>query len=369
MNAPRLDALAGRLLERARSGHVDPPHPENRRQAILLVERAIRRKSRRRAVVRASFAAAAMAVLGLGLARFGLHRAAPLAAQPPRTAAGIVVVGHPTGGGATVVQTGTQAPLTEGRSLPTGSRIRARLDGHVVLSVSTGTELTVEEGGEVSIVDSGPSEVFAVHAGAIRAEVAKLHPGQRFIIRTPDSEVEVRGTSFRVAVTEGDPACEGGTVTRVSVFEGVVSVRHSGEEARITAGGEWPNGCTGRKEPPAEARGEKARLGARRPASGPSSQIESVRPSSDLAEQNDCMARAFAAKRRGAIQEAIQGFETFVARYPTSSLVESALAERMRLLRGVDAARAVKAAEQYLSRYPKGFARSEAEAVFRMEPR
>src|SRR5689334_6312177 len=123
MNAPRFDALAARLLERERSGSVAPPHPEDRRRAIFLIEQAMRRKSRRRAVARWALAAAAIAVLGLGLARFAAHTKAPLATRPapaePRSE--VTVVGHPTGGGATVVETGTPAPLTDGRALAAGS--------------------------------------------------------------------------------------------------------------------------------------------------------------------------------------------------------------------------------------------------------
>jgi outer membrane protein assembly factor BamD (BamD/ComL family) len=89
---------------------------------------------------------------------------------------------------------------------------------------------------------------------------------------------------------------------------------------------------------------------------------------SDLGEQNDFFATALAAKKRGAAAEAIQGFEAFVARYPSSSLVESALAQRMKLLRGVDAGRAKRAAAEYLARYPRGFARADAEAIERQAP-
>jgi hypothetical protein len=369
MTAPRFDALAGRLIERARSGGVDPPLPEDRRRAIMAIEQAMRRKNRRRLWLRAALVAAAVAVVGLGLGGFALRRAsAPLAAHPAAThsPAEVTVVGHPTGGGATVVETGTPAPLTDGRALAAGSRILARADGHVVLSVSTGTRLTVEEGGDVSIVDSGPAEVFAVRAGAVRAEVAKLQAGQRFVIRSPDAEVEVRGTSFRVAVAEADPACEGGTVTRVSVFEGVVTVRHAGQEARIAAGQSWPSGCVAKPEA-GSVHAAKGRVAAR-PLTAETGPAVLEEISSDLREQNDCIARAFAAKRRGATREAIEGFETFVARYPASPLVENALVQRMQLLHGLDPGRAVKAAEQYLSRYPRGFARGEARTIEQQGP-
>jgi hypothetical protein len=89
---------------------------------------------------------------------------------------------------------------------------------------------------------------------------------------------------------------------------------------------------------------------------------------SDLAEQNDSFARAIAAKNRGAAPEALAAFESFVARYPASQLLESALVERMRLLRTVDRRRAREAAHQYLAKFPAGFAHTEAQALERETP-
>jgi hypothetical protein len=282
------------------------------------------------------------------------------------------VVGHPIGGGATIIAGGAPVPLVDGRSLASGSRILARPDGHVALALSTGSQLTVEEGGDVSIDQSDSSQIFAVHAGALRAHVAKLEPQQRFIIRTPDSEVEVRGTSFHVAIAESDPTCGQGTITRVTVDEGVVSVRHGQEEARVGAGQEWPSGCIARVSAPTVARPGKSAATVppvhTTTGVGSSSAVEPTQASSDLGEQNDSFARALAAKRRGANAEAIEAFEAFVARYPQSPLVESALAQRMQLLRTSDPARASAAADQYLARYPKGFARAEAESIKRQTP-
>jgi len=365
MTTPRLAAVEGRVLSRRARAPIAPPAAEDRARAIDLIERAIGRRRRRRLAVMWTFAAAAIAVLGLGVRHF-VPRGEALAERRSAPSRTVTVVGYPAGGGATVVGTGSPAPLADGKSLARGSRILARSDGHVLLSVSTGTRLTVEEGGDLSIVDSGADQVFALGGGAVRAEVAKLEPHERFIIRTPDSEVEVRGTSFRVAIAESDPACEGGTVTRVSVKEGVVAVRHDGQEARVAAGKSWPSACVARAVPtvPRSPRGVAA-TGQAKPSSPESapSTAASVAAESDLREQNDAFARAFAAKRRGATAEAIQGFESFVARYPTSSLVESAFAQRMQLLRGLDPARARAAAEQYLSRFPRGFARVEAQSI------
>jgi TolA-binding protein len=96
--------------------------------------------------------------------------------------------------------------------------------------------------------------------------------------------------------------------------------------------------------------------------------MDSTQIASDLGEQNDAFSRALAAKRRGAGREAIDAFDAFVARFPSSPLVESALAQRMQLLRTIDSARARTAAEQYLARYPRGFAASEAASIRRASP-
>jgi hypothetical protein len=157
----------------------------------------------------------------------------------------------------------------------------------------------------------------------------------------------------------------------VTVYEGVVSVRHSGQEARIAAGQNWPSTCVELHDQPTE-RATKRPVGSspQRTASveTPSSAPEPLQPGSDLGEQNDLFGRALAAKRSGVTGEAIQGFEAFISRYPSSSLAESAFAQRMKLLRTVDRARAAAAAEQYLARYPHGFARADAEAIRRDAP-
>jgi hypothetical protein len=375
MTSQRFDALAARLLERTREGEVEPPPRDDRARAIAAVEKAIRRKARRRILIRSALAAAAVVALGASVARLARHDAG-LTAHVERTAApvNVTVVGHPRGGGATVVETGTPTPLTEGRSLASGSRIVAQPDGDVVLALSTGTRLTVEQNGDLAIVDRGPDELFALRVGAVRADVAKLHSGQRFVIRTPDAEVEVRGTSFRVATADADPACENGTVTRVEVYEGIVSVRHAGREARVGAGQSWPSDCASSSAPSQGTPKPRASavVSRRSPAtlatSGASAHEAEESLASDLREQNDAFGRALAAKRRGSTREAIDAFDAFVARYPTSSLVENALVQRMRLLRETEPKRAAAAARQYLARYPNGFARSEAEARLRRAP-
>jgi hypothetical protein len=349
------------------------------------MEQALMRRRRRHVALRWTWVAEIVFLVGASGAWFATHRNARAVATQTtelRSPPSITVVGHPAGAGAVVEQTGAPAPLFDGKALETGSRIVTRADGHAVLSLSTGTRLTMEEEADVTIVDNGPLQVFAIRSGAVQADVAKLVAGQRFLLRTPDAEIEVRGTSFRVAIDDPDSSCEGGTLTRVTVFEGVVNVRHGGGEVQVVAGQMWPVDCFAPRSP--TARGARpvgeVKTGSA-PASSPSAvashgairlparDVEPVpfsgRSPSDLQEQNDSFARALALKHRRASPESLAAFEKFVTDYPSSPLLESALVERMRLLCAIDRRRASDAARQYLARYPGGIAREEARAIER----
>ena len=68
--------------------------------------------------------------------------------------------------------------------------------------------------------------------GELTLQVRKQDRDERFLVVVPDGEVEVRGTTFEVAV-------HGGITTRVHVDEGVVIVRVK-EGATLTSGESWP---------------------------------------------------------------------------------------------------------------------------------
>jgi hypothetical protein len=92
------------------------------------------------------------------------------------------------------------------------------------------------------------------------------------------------------------------------------------------------------------------------------SQTESVRIS-DLAKQNNIYARASAERNQGHSGEALELYQELISQFPSSALVESACVQRMRILRDANPAAAAREAKQYLSRFPKGFARGEAESL------
>jgi hypothetical protein len=381
VSGPRYAALARRLLVQRDTSALPapPPRVDERARAIATIEQAIAARRRHKRLLRVAFgsvAAAAALACVLGGSRL-MARHGALASAPSPAGTGVQIVAHPVAGagGANVVVSGEQAPLVEGRALPAGSRIVTPPNGRASLSFSTGTSVALGEGADLSIEsiehESG-SQVLRLAGGFVDLHVAKLSPGQRFIVDTADSEVEVRGTRFRVGMAEPNAACGGGALTRVTVSEGVVVVRHGGVESRVAAGEEWPRGCAAPASAPLTvvAAGAKASASGPAPGAAAGAQGRAARgdrggrsQASELAEQNDLYADASVAKRRGDVQGALGGFDRLLTKYPAGPLAESACVERMRLLRGVAPERASASARDYLARYPNGVARPEAEAL------
>ena len=357
MTIPFYARIAGRLLARQERATVPPPSPGDRAAAISAIERAIaarRRTRRRNRWLGGLAAAAALALVAGGAVHEMRHRSQNVTSSQATQSHGpaeMQVVGYTVRGAASVVSSGGSAPLSERRMLPAGSRVVTPAGGRVMLAFATGTDVALGEAADMTIVDEGATQALRLDHGSLDLHVAKLSADQRFLVQTPDAEVEVRGTQFKVSLVSPDAACGAGTPTRVAVSEGVVVVRQAGVESRVEAGQQWPSGCT---QAPVATRAS----GSSAPH-GPSS----VAPASSLGEQNDMFADAMAAKRRGDTGEALADFDRFLARYPASPLAESATVERMRLLRSADPGRAQAAARQYLGRYPNGFARAEAESI------
>lgn len=375
MTAPRYARLAGKLFMQGRlSIPPSPPALETRTRAIAAVERAIiaRRRRIRVAGWTTTFVAVAAVAAAVSLVlkrdsffRYGAPSSGGTAARDAQ------IVAHPMGAGARMVTSASQAALPEGAALPSGSRVLTSANGGVDLSFSTGTNVVLGAWGDMTLIGDGVAQVVRLDSGSVDLHVAKLAKGQRFLVDTPDAEVEVRGTRFRVSVVPADPLCAHGTWTRVSVTEGVVEVRHSGTLARLVAGDQWPSDCgrTASVAPgaaPGELGGVPPRDATPMLPSGHSSrrgERAAAFAESTLRAQNNLFAQAVAVKRAGNSQAAIAILDRFLTRYPTSPLTESVIVERMRLLRSTDPVRALAAAQQYLARYPAGFAHAEAASM------
>ncbi len=372
------DRVASAL--RARSLSDLPVSAESRTASIAALEKALRDKtlsrSRRRrfAIIGSAAAIAATLALAFGLARH--HAAANTVASTPTTPStpahddAVTMVAHPSGGGASVVASSGADPTTlgEGSRIVRGSRVVAGPSGRALLALSTGTQLTVEESGDLTVLENGTEQRFRLGSGRVHADVAKLHEGDRFLVETSDTEVEVRGTSFDVAVVDPVSSCGDGVRTRVSVHEGVVVVRHDGRLDRVVAGEEWPRNCpTVKPTPPhTSAATSVSAVSAVSPVS-PVNAANAANPSlakTTLVAENALVQQGMDAKRAGDYATAATIFDRYLTTYPHGNplLVESATKERMRALRKSGDTRARDAARKYLDAYPSGDARPEAEA-------
>ncbi len=400
------------LLVRFRS---DAParEPADRQALVGAVHQALARRSRRSAwrpqLHRAGVLAAAGAVVLI--AGWVLSGRVSLVPAPPfpSEGEGRLVLGTRAGRSMTVLESGNpdgdrvsdgavvlaagagRQRLARGMTLVSGTDLVAPVAGEVRIGTTEGTTLTLEKGGRLTVLEQSSAQRFALRGGAVRVQVAKLRPLERFLITTDDAEVEVHGTVFRVATVPGDPTCGNGVRTRVSVFEGVVSVRVGGAETSVPAGAEWPEGC------PTPAGISAAQAVAPRTFSGVVMRADHARRSvssapavvgavagrkafvaagrsasagtSALTVQNDLFAAAIRAKQQKRFSDAIRVFSRLVETYPDGPLTEGAMAQRMTLLVTVDAAGANRAAFEYLERFPAGFAHAEARRVAGSAPR
>jgi hypothetical protein len=360
MNIPSYAALAAKLLGR----HVPPAVGvgADRERSLRTIERAMLARARRRLVFRgaALLASAAALVLAWQVVRHARSGA--------EASAQVAIDVSPAGRGAALMAGGNAQPLAEKAELTPGQRIETPLDGGASLRLSTGTSMDLAQNTSFRVESQGSTEKFSLQRGELAAHVSKLKTGERFIIATPDAEIEVRGTRFRARVLEQAEACGDGSRTRLDVTEGLVEVRARGASVFVPAGEHWPKDCSSDAVPAAVAE----RAAAPAPASAedgkhrfaPSAEsTRAAEKASLLAQQNDAFAEAVALRRQGDSAAALRAYQDFMTRYPSSPLAENAMVERLRLLAGKKSSRARDEAQRYLQRYPHGFAFKEAEQL------
>lgn len=347
--------------------------PERRDEAVERLAAALRirahRRRRRRLVASCAVAASLLAVAG-----------ATMLTKRQNSTAGVHDLGHVSEGtgAVTVLRDGHPSALGANAVVSEGSELRTPPHAEARLDFANGTKVSIGGGTHLLLIEQSSHKRFALRTGSLSAKVAKLRPDERFIVVTNDSEVEVRGTEFRVTVTEPDPRCGGGTATRLEVSEGVVAIRHDGIETAVAAGERWPN-ChvlttaapAAIHESPTEARTPDLPPRSKPPVGAVHAQPDhpvtasSVNPSaaSALAAQNALYSRALRERQEGRSAVALASVDELIATYPDGPLLESAHLLRMRILTGSDRPRAVAAAREYLQRYPNGFGRTEASAL------
>jgi len=335
-----LAELAAQVLAGDEPTHL-PRSLDHRASQIAALERALRARARFRWLRAArggvAVAAAAAAILMVWLAwRPAAPPAGPIVAPSPgpRSSPVLASVDRVTG---PVEVGGIERDLAAGDEIAPGTRLRVRSGGGLALRLNTGTRLGLTGGASMRVADRGPVSRFELDAGAFTAEVAKLDPGRRFVVATPDAEVEVRGTRFQVVVAPAPGPCDPLTRTTVVVDEGVVVVRFGARELQVAAGQRWPE-CPAAGPaaagPAHRVDRSRARRHAVKAAAGAAlaqPAAPTSAPSSTLAEQNDLLAAALTAERRGALDEAERWLDRLVSLYPDGQLADSARAQRRRL--------------------------------------
>lgn len=204
----------------------------------------------------------------------------------------------------------------------------------LILTAADGTTIDLQPWSELKLLRADAERWLRLGSGAVSVHVAKLTEGERFVILTPDAEVEVRGTRFHVALVPAADDCGHGTPTRVVVDEGVVVVRSSQGEVRVEAGKSWPAGCSSSQVAPSSSRSIRAVASAKRSSKGLPAIQNADRndgASSTLATENDLFSAALKAERLGDRRAATQLLDVLVARFPKSPLKESAERARTRL--------------------------------------
>jgi TolA-binding protein len=244
-------------------------------------------------------------------------------------------------------------------------RTETGASAHAVLA--SGAVVTVQASSSVRFQahrkGTDGTEDLALEKGTILLKVPKLGSHRHLSIHTPDAVVTVRGTEFSVTVRERD----GHAITDVKVVEGSVWVESKGREVTLEKGSDWsseaePSASRAENESPVAPEPPGISVPATPVAHG--SNANRDEPTSTLGAENDQYQRGVSAARLGDDRKAVGAFDTFLQRYPSSPLAQSAEVERFRALKRLgrvdDAARRAK---QYLTAFPGGFARDEAQTL------
>jgi hypothetical protein len=239
---------------------------------------------------------------------------------------------------------------------------------HVELPTSnerTATVLVPDSGATFAREERGSVDSVALADGGVTFRVRHLADGERFIVRTDDATIEVRGTIFRVEA-------EHGRIRRVSVSEGRVEVAFEHADVFVGAGESWTPPFVADADPAAKSHSELPRSvtpttsaapasSAAPPVSSSSPASPSVSPSASAATHNEALARAEAALARGDDAAAVKDLLP-VASTPSPD-EDSAFLLVVALERAGRHAEAGEAARRYLKLFPNGFRRAEAQVI------
>lgn len=271
------------------------------------------------------------------------------------------------GSGATMEINGVSSVLSVGSALP---------EGALLAPSSQAVELRFESGSSARFDAQARVQLVAAHAGveALRlirgGTQVEVPPDGRpvvFSVETEAARVVVHGTQFSVQV---EP--ESGR-TRVAVTRGRVSVHpQKGEPLSLVAGGSWRSPRTELQQVKSgDAGSESAAESAPSPRAETAHERVARRRARTprqsrrrLGAENDLFLRAMALKGKGDDRGALERLLEFEQRYPQSLLSQEVRVEHFRVLLRLDRLdQAAEVANDYMRRWPRGFAREEARDV------
>ena len=204
-STPPLARKAAKVLSQPR----DAPKGESdeaRLETVSAIKAALRDRAKRRRRMRWLVPTCTTAAAAAILVTVGWSAMHPTPAVECRTSttpptSGDTVVAAPAlkaervHGSVFVMAQGSRRPLTEGSRAELGQAI-AVTDGNATLVLASGTRLEVEGKSDLSVTEEGNTHIVHLSSGAVTATVAKVAPGSRFVVRTEEADVEVRGTIF-----------------------------------------------------------------------------------------------------------------------------------------------------------------------------
>ena len=279
--------------------------------------------------------------------------------------------------------------------------LATRADGRAAMVLASGARLEVQPRTQLGVTAASDAqskgERIQLNSGQVDVTVPKLPAGRALSVHTPDTTVEVRGTRFSVAVG----TLQSAPVTRVTVAEGRVLVRHGAVQLYLLAGSSWssrsaapgskqearaagdsdsypgpssvaeeeadPELAAALVEPvaPGDAeQGEEKAADTAALRALPPAPAKGTAAASNLAEQNWLFQQAMQARRAGDDARALSLLDQLLSRYPGTLLAQEARVERFRALTRLgEQEEAAREARRYLAEHPGGFATGEARSL------